>query len=160
MGEYLPQGHGSGMGAINGLTTSQSLNIVHKHTEERSDGSKISHEKTMEFSSSDIIKGSEWLIPRNNKFKHDRQEDTSRKTERLLTVRDTSIFDDGRGNRIIDENAIQTKDFEESKGFALIGNKPEIKNDERGRLIHDFPREQNPLKLIGSGGFIPLIGDL
>jgi len=157
MAEYLPQGHGSGMGAINGLTTSQSLNIVHRHIEEKADGSKFSNERTMEYSFKDVIKGDPWLIPKNNNYKHDKQEDTSRQTERLLTIRTSSIIDDGKGNRIIDEDAIQTKDFSESKGIALISNEPETPNDERGKLIYDFPREQNPLKLIGSGGFIPLI---
>jgi hypothetical protein len=148
-----------GMGAQNDLSIRKGMTAIHRHIEEKADGSKITHEKTIESIDSKFMRGDPWL--HNPAVRNvDKASDCFRSDKTLKIIKETRIKEDKDGNKTIDEKAVRMEDDFETHGAKLIGNSPEIKTDGRISLLGGMSSGKDPFTLLGGGkDFIPLLGD-
>ena len=147
MGGFLPS---FGSGAKNDLTRKKNMNAMHRHIEEKADGSKKIIERSLEFSDNQFITGDGWLHNPFNPEEKDKEKDHYREDKSQLIIREKRIEEDAFGNRTIDEFAVKTDDFWSSHGTKLIGNGPAMDFDKRLGLLSDFSLGSNPLDALGS----------
>lgn len=123
----------------NGLEIHKKMQVIHRHIEERANGTKETFERSIDFADKKKMDGGKWL---NNPYQRYYDDDIDEKHKRCdlteMTIRETHTFDDGRGNRTIDEKALNMEDLFSSKGTKLIGNSPAIKSDSRLPLLNNF----------------------
>lgn len=151
-----------GIGASNDLIEEKTLDILHRHTEEKPDGSKITTERTLEHVDRVHCQGSGWLVQQGSFWdgKEDKPDQHLREDLTRTIARETTIIVDKFGNKTTDEKAVKEEDKWSSHGTKLIGDSPEYCHDSRNNLLNNFSSGSNPFKLLGTGsGFTPLIGD-
>jgi hypothetical protein len=146
---------------FNDLNKNKTLHLVQRHVEEKADGSKVTVERSLEHSDQSYCQGSQWIIPKNpdwsgkqsNPFeKHLRDDKTS------TVIRETTIIEDGKGNKIIDEKAIKQEDFDIRNGTKSISPRPELNRDSRQGMLEHFKTGKDPFSILGHGkDFKPLI---
>jgi hypothetical protein len=160
MGGFLPTF--PGMDVTNDTHEIKKLNIMHRHVEERADGTKITVERSLEHEDNVYCKGSDWLVNKNPNWdgQQDRPQDHFRDNKKFTLARETTIIEDKNGNRTIDEKAVRKEDIWSTHGTKLIGDRPERNRDSRNLLLEEFTVGGNPFQILGSGtGFTPLLGE-
>jgi len=147
--------------ASNAYNSQRKIYAIHTHIEEKSDGSRITIEKSLDFSKQKDIEGSQWLIPGTSEWHGKEDKDSNHFfTENESFIEKVRITtDDGKGNKTIDEKAVKKEDFTRIKGTKRISNQPDIDFDKRQWLLEDFASQNhNPFESLG-GGSIKLLGN-
>lgn len=134
--------------ANNDLSEKKSLNLMHRITKERADGSKEIFEKTMDFTQDEFRSGDQWLT--NSKPCSDKDENHFRQLQSSLVVREKHVLEDKEGNRIIDEKALRTDDQFSMHGTKMIRSDLNIRSDKRLILMDKFSSKSDLFKMLGN----------
>jgi hypothetical protein len=159
MGKLLPAF--SDFGIKNDTHEIKKLNVMHRHIEQRADGTKITVERSLDHEDNVYCSGSDWLVQRNWNWagQRDKSQDHFRDNKKVTVSRETTIIEDKNGNKTIDEKAVRKEDIWSTHGTKLIGEKPELNKDSRIPMLEDFSIGKNPFKIVGTGkDFTPLLG--
>jgi hypothetical protein len=137
--------------ATEGYADNHTLSIQHRRIEEKADGTKNIFERNLDFADTKVLDGGKWLISaKPNFFDRDKDHLHRNKKEQSLMVTERTIFDDGRGNKTVTENAFKMEDSKIIKGTKLIGNKPEISHDKRPDFFQPFQKSTDIFGLFPS----------
>jgi hypothetical protein len=132
---------------LNDLTEKRSMSVIYRIEKESADGKKEIFEKSLDYAFDEYRKGRQWLntMPATGK-----EEEHLRDVKNSLLVRQKHIIDDGKGNRITDEQAIKTDDFQSMHGTKLIRSDLNIIPDKREKLLEKFASKANPFQMLGN----------
>lgn len=134
------------------------MNAMHRHIEEKADGSKTIIEKSVEQFKNTDIEGSRWIVP-GNPFSFEKEDPAfahKRKNQKHTVIKQSITNIDAKGNKVTDEKAVRFDDESFVTGTKTIGMRPELKNDDRGNLLRDFSGGCDPFKMLEKKNFIPI----
>ena len=87
MGKLLPEF--SDFGVKNDTHEIKKLNIMHRHIEQRADGTKLTIERSLDHEDDVYCKGSDWLVIKNSNWdgKRDKPQDHFRDNKKVTVAR-------------------------------------------------------------------------
>lgn len=112
--------------------STQTGQIMHRHTVERADGSSFITEKSFEINKFSGIQGSGWS---ENSKANTHPDDHLRKEQVEAIFKSKTVFDDGRGNRVTDEIASRKTSDTELTGIGFISDQLEDKSEKKRGLL-------------------------